>query len=55
MRSTRPIDSPHVPHGQASVNQGVAIFAQEVTESGTNKQHIIIFLVTVKFGLFLWV
>jgi hypothetical protein len=25
MRSTRPIDSPHEPHGQASVNQGVAI------------------------------
>jgi hypothetical protein len=22
-----PIDSPHAPHGQASVNQGVAIFA----------------------------
>ena len=27
MRSTRPIDLPHAPHGQASVNQGVAIFA----------------------------
>ena len=26
-RSTRPNDSPHAPHGQASVNQGVAIFA----------------------------
>jgi hypothetical protein len=25
MRSTRPIDSPHEPHGQASVNQGVTI------------------------------
>jgi hypothetical protein len=25
MRSTRPIDSPHEPHGQASVKQGVAI------------------------------
>jgi hypothetical protein len=25
MRSTRPIDPPHEPHGQASVNQGVAI------------------------------
>jgi hypothetical protein len=25
MRSTRPIDPPHEPHGQASVNQGVGI------------------------------
>jgi hypothetical protein len=25
MRSTRPIDSPHEPHGQASVKQGVDI------------------------------
>jgi hypothetical protein len=27
MRSTRPIDPPHEPHGRASVNQGVAITA----------------------------
>jgi hypothetical protein len=25
MRSTRPIDPPHEAHGQASVNQGIAI------------------------------
>jgi hypothetical protein len=25
MRSTRPIDTHHEPHGQASVNQGVAV------------------------------
>jgi hypothetical protein len=29
MRSTRPIDPPHEPHGQASVNQGVHIATED--------------------------
>jgi hypothetical protein len=31
MRSTRPIEQPHEPHGQTSVNQGVAISTRETT------------------------
>ena len=30
MRSTRPNDSPHATHSQASVNQGVAFFREKV-------------------------